>query len=329
MIKFLLPDNLIKDSTVTNVLPHKYRELRIMFNEVAVHCMTGSWGTMIFQTGVLAGHYYSEQYFDPLIDIEVTAVIEYNLISIHFVHQSTSTLSGLDDKIFQQEGKQSMHYFPEGKSYKLTVAGGHIRHSVIIVPRIDMLDAFKNIYPQLAQLMECLEQKESAHLALPYDSFRRTSHAEIRKIKKCKLSPDTREIYFNNRITDLVIGYLEIIHRVSLDDRIIARNRVQLDELINQIEQAPEHSISIKHVAKRMKLPQRIIEQVFIARFGTTPILYIQLQRMEKAKELLNTTDLSVAEVGERVGYVDASYFTRVFRNVTGKTPRAYRRYNS
>jgi transcriptional regulator GlxA family with amidase domain len=164
---------------------------------------------------------------------------------------------------------------------------------------------------------------------LPYDNFRRTSHAEIRKIRKCKLLPDTRDIYFNNRIADLVIGYLEIIHRESPDDRIIAKNSDKLDELIDQITQAPEQAISIKHVAKRMKLPQRIIEQVFIARLGATPILYIQLQRMKKAKELLSTTDLSVAEVSKRVGYEDASYFTRVFRNTTGKTPRAYRRSNS
>jgi len=48
--------------------------------------------------------------------------------------------------------------------------------------------------------------------------------------------------------------------------------------------------------------------------------------RMERAKELLGASELSIAEIGETVGYEDANYFSRCFRNTVGCSPRDYRR---
>ena len=41
---------------------------------------------------------------------------------------------------------------------------------------------------------------------------------------------------------------------------------------------------------------------------------------------MLDTTPLSVREIGERIGYQDPYYFTRCFRRVMGFSPRAYRK---
>jgi AraC family transcriptional regulator len=46
---------------------------------------------------------------------------------------------------------------------------------------------------------------------------------------------------------------------------------------------------------------------------------------MEQAKRLLRDTDLPVGEIGVRIGFVDASHFTRAFRQETGRSPKAYR----
>jgi AraC-like DNA-binding protein len=47
---------------------------------------------------------------------------------------------------------------------------------------------------------------------------------------------------------------------------------------------------------------------------------------MAEARRLLVETDLSAEEVGLRVGYGDAGYFTRTFRRVHGATPLGWRR---
>ena len=46
---------------------------------------------------------------------------------------------------------------------------------------------------------------------------------------------------------------------------------------------------------------------------------------MLRAKELLRTTDLSVAEVAARVGFDTTTYFNRIFRREVGCSPRAFR----
>lgn len=67
----------------------------------------------------------------------------------------------------------------------------------------------------------------------------------------------------------------------------------------------------------------------FSARFkevtGFSPIDYVKRLRMARARQLLLTTELTVAEIGERVGYPDPFYFSRQFGKVTGVSPRAFR----
>jgi AraC-like DNA-binding protein len=45
---------------------------------------------------------------------------------------------------------------------------------------------------------------------------------------------------------------------------------------------------------------------------------------MQKAKELLKMPNISIREVSQRCGYSDANYFARLFRRLTGLTPREY-----
>ena len=46
---------------------------------------------------------------------------------------------------------------------------------------------------------------------------------------------------------------------------------------------------------------------------------------LERAKELLSTTDVKVGDVATRVGYPDTNYFSKAFRNYTGVTPKEWR----
>jgi len=59
---------------------------------------------------------------------------------------------------------------------------------------------------------------------------------------------------------------------------------------------------------------------------GATPHAYLASLRAARAQTLLAETDLSVTEVGARVGYASSSHFSKAFRQATGLTPRAYRK---
>ncbi len=64
----------------------------------------------------------------------------------------------------------------------------------------------------------------------------------------------------------------------------------------------------------------------FRAAFGETPNRYLQRRRVERAMWLLRTTDRSVTVICMDVGFASLGTFSRVFREIVGEPPSAYRR---
>lgn len=70
--------------------------------------------------------------------------------------------------------------------------------------------------------------------------------------------------------------------------------------------------------------PEHFIRS-FKATYGETPHRYLVRRRIERAKELLRSTDESVTEVCRAVGFVSLGSFSATFRGLVGESPRAYR----
>ncbi|GAA2749140.1 AraC family transcriptional regulator [Amnibacterium kyonggiense] len=78
-------------------------------------------------------------------------------------------------------------------------------------------------------------------------------------------------------------------------------------------------------LARRVGLSASHFSAVFRRATGVPVMEYVKRLRSARARELLMTTDLTVAEIAERVGYADAFYFSRQFHAVNGTSPRAFR----
>ena len=66
--------------------------------------------------------------------------------------------------------------------------------------------------------------------------------------------------------------------------------------------------------------------RAFRASTGRTPGQFVTAARMERAKDLLKDTDLSIFDVAVRVGYKTHSHFSAAFRGAVGTTPIDYRK---
>lgn len=64
------------------------------------------------------------------------------------------------------------------------------------------------------------------------------------------------------------------------------------------------------------------------AEFGVSPLQLLLNIRIQKAKQLLESSDYSIAEIGELVGFPNAAYFSRQFKRLTGDSPTDYLRKN-
>lgn len=84
--------------------------------------------------------------------------------------------------------------------------------------------------------------------------------------------------------------------------------------------------INIAALAAELDLSMRTFNRRFKQATGITASEYLQNQRLSCAKDLLRTSNLAMAEVAERSGYPDSSYFCARFKKIMGQTPLSYRK---
>lgn len=82
---------------------------------------------------------------------------------------------------------------------------------------------------------------------------------------------------------------------------------------------------SVAEHARRAGLSVSALRRVVRRDGGCSPKEYLLRIRLNRAKELLAESDLTVAEVGRRVGHDDPAYFSRLFTRRTGMAPRDFR----
>lgn len=86
--------------------------------------------------------------------------------------------------------------------------------------------------------------------------------------------------------------------------------------------------ITLSEIADRLNLTQEYLGAQFHKELGENFSAYIRNYRLSKAKELLIGTQLKQYEIAEKVGYADAKYFARVFKEYVGMSPAEYRKSN-
>lgn len=94
-----------------------------------------------------------------------------------------------------------------------------------------------------------------------------------------------------------------------------------------ELMQAHLHrDLALEEIASAAHLSPFHFARLFKKLTGATPHAYLAGLRAARAQALLAETDLSITEVGARVGYMSSSHFARAFRLATGISPRAYRK---
>ena len=99
-----------------------------------------------------------------------------------------------------------------------------------------------------------------------------------------------------------------------------------IEEAQNWIAKNYAASNLVAHMAEQTGLKPRTFAQRFLSATGYQPMDYEQAIRIEEAKQLLESRDISVEEVSHAVGYEDTTSFRRLFKRKVGLSPVAYRR---
>lgn len=153
-------------------------------------------------------------------------------------------------------------------------------------------------------------------------------------IKKCcellhseeRMLEIVEEIYGSNsmrQVKDAVLRLIDILSenrkKDGEDSRIVMLTKKMIQEHYGN------YTLNVSSVAEELGVSAAYLSTVFKSGTGQTLVKYISQYRMEKAKELLKTSNLKIADVAEKVGYLNASYFISIFKNYVGESPAKYR----
>lgn len=103
------------------------------------------------------------------------------------------------------------------------------------------------------------------------------------------------------------------------------RDHVLADVLPWALERL-EHPLTVRALAREAGMGSRNLARHFKAVTGTTPLRWLLTQRVRRAQELLENSDLSVEQIASRTGMGTATTLRRHFRHQLGVSPEAYRR---
>ena len=98
---------------------------------------------------------------------------------------------------------------------------------------------------------------------------------------------------------------------------------MKIYQLINA--QFCEYTFTVQSLAENLGVSSSTMTHYFKRNTGTTVLDYINRKRLDRAVELLTTTDLTLNEIVKSIGFSDSSTFIKKFRSVYGITPRQYR----
>lgn len=102
--------------------------------------------------------------------------------------------------------------------------------------------------------------------------------------------------------------------------------RREIAEAQRYIQTHIGEKIAMDEMAHRLNLNPSHFSRIFKQETGETFVEFVTRTKMEKAKELLNQSDMTIVEIAEQLGYEHTSYFIKLFRNASGMSPNEYRK---
>ena len=129
--------------------------------------------------------------------------------------------------------------------------------------------------------------------------------------------------------TECMSVFYEIIKKIKLHTEKYSTNE-QRQKIFPSYQYMTENfdkpDFDYKEMCVCSGLSYDYFKELFIKKYGVSPVKYVTALRIEKAKELLITGHYTVSEIAYECGFENVYYFSNVFKKIVGVSPTAYRK---
>ena len=139
---------------------------------------------------------------------------------------------------------------------------------------------------------------------------------------------NTIEIFSKDKY-DAIETLIYALFDYALSQKIILINQNDFIDIFDEyLEEHLSEDVSIRSLCSHFYLSQKQLYSIIKNARGIAPKAYIIQKRVQQAKYLIKTTDLSLQQIAEQVGMPDYPHFYKAMKSLTGHSPNHYRKNN-
>lgn len=221
--------------------------------------------------------------------------------------------------------------------------------------------SYLGIWQSEQQLLKCVEDGNIRYLE-PFGNSRRISYGiKLARSTSLRQEKDSYIIFLALCVNSAIKGglsptvayslqnaYVQKIEACSSQTALIGLGNCFFVDITEKVHEAKSHSslsqpikstceyigihlfdeLSIDDIASRVGYSNYYLTRKFKQETGITLTDYIRQKRIDQAKLLLATTDLSVQSISESLYFCSRSYFSEIFQRIVGMSPNEYRKQN-
>ena len=240
----------------------------------------------------------------------------------------TPRTPGIKDDYTEVSGCNYLYHLPEVIEFEEWYKQESIQLVIVLVDS-DYLKGFGENFNCLPQpLQNLLEGDSTSRFHQPLGKTTPVMGQVLHQILYCPYQGIMRQMYLESKALELLTlqftHWAEDIHKSVRSPRLRSEDVERLhharDILIQQMDNPP----SLLTLARQVGLDDCKLKRGFHQVFGTTVFGYLHDYRMERSRQLLTTSQMSVTEVAYAVGYSSLPSFSKAFRKRFGSSPLAY-----
>ena len=139
-----------------------------------------------------------------------------------------------------------------------------------------------------------------------------------------------RSIFLEGKLLEMLVIQINQYHDDKREDKnpqIVRRSDVEkVERAVRLIKKELHKNLSVEHVAKEVGTNVNKLQAGFKHMYDLTVNKYMQQVKLEKARELLETSDHNISEIVHMIGLSNRSYFSKIFKERYGTSPKYFLR---
>ena len=241
--------------------------------------------------------------------------------------QFSSTFPGIQSDITMGAQEVSFHTTPYAAGTIEFKAGEHIHLVDVTLSPILMLSLIGQELAELPQNLQQAIQSGATQSSIHFSDASADMAQALKKIIHCPYRGKIRSVYLEGQVLELIALYFSQFSSSSEPLPSALSRHQDINRLHEGREILKQNLItppSLAELSEQLGLSERKLQQGFRELFGTTVFGVLHNDRMERARQLLETQQMSVGAIADMVGIAHRGYFARAFKRKFGSTPREY-----